>query len=210
MVEDANAIRRGFIMTPERTRETHSAALKVLERLAEDQGWDRIDACLALWGLTGEGALLAVPLTSSLAFRPEQSADQMGAVPQIEPSLLPTLTHRTAAGRLAMRHVIEAVPDLAEGHRQLALANSEMVEALGEILEREDAAAASGSASWMGYSKLFSAFRWCGVPFLSEEDAQRVGEVIRANASTIAGIRWTYLPSILRDFDCQRQSSVDL
>ncbi len=187
-------------MTPEKTPETYGAAMKVLERLAEGRGgWGLIEASQALWRQTGEGAVLTLPL---LACQPPRLISEVEAnrilVQEAVLHLETALTQRTAAGRAAIRELIHTDPDLLAEWRRLALSESDMIEAVGDLIEWLDTEAAR--PRWFGCGRFGEGFSWCGVPHLPEQDAQPLGEIIRTKAPLLADVRGHYLPAPLREF----------
>lgn len=206
MAEDAKAIRLGIVRSPDRTLEAERNAESVHERIAEAVGWRLVVASTALWRQNGEGAALMLPvlLAPSGFERLECLEDLNGTSSDVAPTsserFLAALTHRTRAGREAIREVVAMLPELAS-HIPGAATEPQVIEAVGDLIGREDADA-SDRENAQPDKALREASRWAGVPHLSEQEAKCWGETIGAKGPAIAEIRRRHLPAALANFAC--------
>lgn len=197
---DARAIRMGFDRTPERTKETHSGALRVIERLAEDLGdWLVPDASVAVWSYCGAGPALMLPVLAMGCVLPEKTTSPASPASHLQTQnrLLGALDFRSPLGRKALREVIVRTPDLLAQIRKANLTEDQAIEAVSDLLDRDDFLEICQTTSLS--IDLCRASRWTGAPLLSEDQARAWGEILRANAPAIDEIRSTHLPTIFDD-----------
>jgi len=201
LVSDARDVRLGFQRTPGRANHSYERALAVLDRHEPGGGIHTAFSC-TLWPTLGEGPALMLPLLvhggSTAAGAPPAYSDD-----PLRTSLEAVLTHRTPAGRQAIRAIVKTLPAIAALQDAAGLSDSEMVDAVGELLERRDLALRQ---SWRPYGMYREVAQWAGVPFLSGKDARAVGQLIEAQAAVVADIRRQYLPSPLTNFELQQPS----
>jgi hypothetical protein len=122
------------------------------------------------------------------------------------PWLALALTRTTPAGRNSIRKILAAVPELGSELKRLGCNEEDVIETIGELLERGDEDECLANSSRINLLK--AASRWSGVGNVNAPTAQNLDEIMRAHGPAIAEIRRSHISSSLMAFAAPGASRV--